>query len=186
AAEGQNGSPQRQQPKAAPRPQAPAGAPPAASGNGKEGWMSDLLRRASSDEAPGRPAAAPQANGAKPAANGEGKTSQALKALSADIAKAIDHQASIDAWDRFRRGERNAFTRRLYTLQGQQTFDQIRKRYQKNGEFKDAVDRYVSDFERLLGEVTGNGKDKAAGNAYLVSDTGKVYTLLAHASGRFD
>ena len=27
---------------------------------------------------------------------------------------------------------------------------------------------------------------RIAGNAYLISDTGKVYTMLAHASGRFD
>jgi hypothetical protein len=53
-------------------------------------------------------------------------------------------------------------------------------------EFKAAVDRYVGDFERLLNEVARNGQDPAASNAYLVSDTGKVYTMLAHASGRFD
>ncbi|MGD9740692.1 MAG: hypothetical protein AB7U48_14995, partial [Bauldia sp.] len=89
-------------------------------------------------------------------------------------------------WERFRRGERNAFTRRLYTLQGQQTFDEIRRKYQNNKEFKDAVDRYVVDFEKLLADITRNGQDNEAGNAYLVSDTGKVYTMLAHASGRFD
>ena len=80
----------------------------------------------------------------------------------------------------------NLFTRRLYTLQGQQTFDEIRKKYQRDGEFRTAVDRYVADFEKLLAEVTKNGKDRTAGNAYLTSDTGKVYTMLAHASGRFD
>ena len=49
-----------------------------------------------------------------------------------------------------------------------------------------ADDRYVADFEKLLSEVTKSGKDRAAGTAYLTSDTGKVYTMLAHASGRFD
>jgi len=34
--------------------------------------------------------------------------------------------------------------------------------------------------------VTRTGKDKSSGNTYLTSDTGKVYTMLAHASGRFD
>ena len=53
-------------------------------------------------------------------------------------------------------------------------------------EFRSAVDRYISDFEKLLGEVSRNSKDRNAGNAYLTSDTGKVYTMLAHASGRFD
>ncbi len=109
-----------------------------------------------------------------------------LNRLSADIARAIDHEAAIELWERHRRGEQNVFTRRLYTLQGQQTFDEIRKRYQRDATFREAVDRYVEDFERLLEEVGRASKDRNAGNAYLTSDTGKVYTMLAHASGRFD
>jgi hypothetical protein len=75
------------------------------------------------------------------------------------------------------------FTRRLYTLQGQSTYDEIRRKYQRDGEFRAAVDRYVADFERLLDDVTRDGSDAAA---YLNGDTGKVYTMLAHASGRFE
>ncbi len=112
---------------------------------------------------------------------------QPLGALSVDIAKAIDHDASVELWERHRRGEQNVFTRRLYTLQGQQTFDEIRKKYQRDAKFRTAVDRYVGDFEKLLAEVNRkNGDNRAASNAYLTSDTGKVYTMLAHASGRFD
>src|SRR5581483_6265959 len=107
-----------------------------------------------------------------------------LNGLASDIARAIDHQASVDLWERHRRGEKNLFTRRLYTLQGQQTFDEIRKKYQRDEGFRSAVDRYIGDFERLLAEVTKN--NKAASATYLTSDTGKVYTMLAHASGRFD
>ena len=107
-----------------------------------------------------------------------------LKALSADIARAIDHDAAVELWERQRRGERNIFTRRLYTMQGQQTFDEIRKKYQRDAEFRSVVDHYVSDFEKLLAEATGDNKDSR--NRYLMSDTGKVYTMLAHASGHFD
>ena len=46
---------------------------------------------------------------------------------SVDIARMIDHDAAADLWDRYKRGERNVFTRRLYTLQGQKAFDEIRK-----------------------------------------------------------
>ncbi len=49
------------------------------------------------------------------------------------------------------------------------------------------VDRYLAEFERLLEDVS---RDERGGQAmvrtYLTSETGKVYTLLAHASGRFD
>jgi methyl-accepting chemotaxis protein len=174
-----------------PRPPARIPAPGQEAGGEERGWVSDLLRRASTDdEGPATPEpapAAPAANGAAPAAPAPaavGQPSGPLGGLSSDIARAIDHNAAVELWDRHRRGERNLFTRRLYTLQGQQTFDEIRKKYQRDEQFRSAVDRYVTDFEKLLNEV--NGKDPATANAYLTSDTGKVYTMLAHASGRFD
>jgi hypothetical protein len=175
--------------RSASRPAAPAPRPAAATGSEDDrGWVSDLLRRASRDEEGGSeangeataaPAAPAQVNGA-PSASGP------LNLVAADIAKAIDHDAAVELWERQKRGESNLFTRRLYTLQGQQTFDEIRRKYQRDGEFKTAVDRYIADFEKLLAEVGRNSKDRNATNGYLISDTGKVYTMLAHASGRFD
>ncbi len=82
-------------------------------------------------------------------------------------------------------GERNVFTRQLYTLSGQQAFDEIRRRYRREADFRGTVDRYVGEFERLLREVAG-GRDAGTARAYLASDTGKVYTMLAHAAGRFE
>jgi hypothetical protein len=173
---------------------------PVVSSGDDRGWVSDLLRRASRDDEgaedsdAGKPIeiVTPSAPQPMPATNGNGHKAPAANAsgplniLAADIAKAIDHDASVELWERHHRGEHNIFTRRLYTLQGQQTFDEIRKKYQKDKDFKSAVDRYVTDFEKLLAEVTRNDSDRAAGNSYLTSDTGKVYTMLAHASGRFD
>ena len=109
---------------------------------------------------------------------------ESLNSLSVDIARAIDHEASIELWDRYRRGERDVFTRRLYTLKGQQTFDEIRRKYQNDAEFRAAVDRYCDDFEKLLKDITRNDRDNIMTQTYLTSDTGKVYTMLAHAAGR--
>ena len=54
---------------------------------------------------------------------------ESLDSISVDIARMIDHDAAVELWDRYKRGESNVFTRRLYTLQGQQTFDEIRRKY---------------------------------------------------------
>jgi hypothetical protein len=110
----------------------------------------------------------------------------ALDTISGDIARMIDHDAAVELWDRYGRGERNVFSRRLYTVQGQQTFDEIRRKYRREAEFKQTVDRYVQEFERLIGEVGRNDRDRTLTRTYLTSETGKVYTMLAHASGRFD
>ena len=156
------------------------------------GWVRDLLHGASREEAqtavveaprpqarpaPARPAAAPSPRSPL-------QVVESLNSLSVDIARAIDHEASIELWDRYRRGERDVFTRRLYTLKGQQTFDDIRRKYQSDGEFRAAVDRYCEDFERLLKDVARNDRDNVMTQTYLTSDTGKVYTMLAHAAGR--
>jgi hypothetical protein len=111
---------------------------------------------------------------------------ESLDSLSVDIARMIDHDAAADLWDRYKRGERNVFTRRLYTLQGQQAFDEIRKKYRADREFKQTVDRYIGEFERLLEEVSRDDRGQVVARTYLTSETGKVYTMLAHAAGRFD
>ena len=107
-----------------------------------------------------------------------------LNSLSIDIARAIDHEASVELWDRYKRGERNVFTRRLYTLQGQKTFDELRRKYERDADFRQAVDNYIGDFERLLSQVSKDDADPTVSRMYLTSDTGKVYTMLAHAAGR--
>jgi hypothetical protein len=159
------------------------------------GWISDLLRGASREEpqeaAPSRPASAPQRPVAEsqPARQGDTRNPrhmvESLNSLSVDIARAIDHDASVDLWRRYQRGERDIFTRRLYTLKGQQTFDEIKRKYDREPEFRVAVDRYIADFEKLLSDVARTDRDKSITQSYLTSDTGKVYTMLAHAAGRF-
>ena len=58
----------------------------------------------------------------------------------------IDHDAAAELWDRCKRGERNVFTRKLYTMQGQKAFEEIRKRYRGDGDFKrEERARFVSE-----------------------------------------
>jgi len=170
-------------PAAAPEPRAPSRAPEprptAAGGDGRSGWLSDLLTRASRDEAEAAAAARGEDRPNRPGV-------EALDSISVDIARMIDHEAVSDLWDRYDRGERNIFSRRLYTTQGQQTFDEIRKRYRGDRNFKHTVDRYIAEFERLLDEVSRDDRGAATARSYLVSETGKVYTMLAHAAGRFE
>jgi hypothetical protein len=87
-------------------------------------------------------------------------------------------------WDRWRRGDATAVSHRLYTEAGQQAFDEIRRRHRADPQFRDAATRYVQEFEKLLAKVSQNDRDGSQWRAYLLSNTGKVYTILAHASGR--
>jgi hypothetical protein len=157
---------------------------------GSGGWLSDLLTRASQEDEEVKPAGKGDKagkgtdKGAEPAAERAGAA--AIDSISSNIARMIEHATAVDLWERYRRGETNLFTRRLYTAEGQQTFDEIRRRYRAEPDFRRTVDHYVREFERLLGEVSRTDKDPRRANAYLTSESGKVYTMLAHASGRFE
>src|SRR5690606_23204652 len=84
---------------------APAAAPVPRQANEGEGrgWLRDVLRNASANQAGGQP-------------------QQALSGLSEEIARAIDDAALAEAWARYQAGESNVFTRRIYTLTGQGTY----------------------------------------------------------------
>ena len=182
-------------------PAEPPAVTPAPAAPGR-GWLTDLLSRASREETeplreiPREPTrettreAAREVTRETPLRGNEERpprhSIESLDSLSVDIARMIDHDAAADLWDRYKRGERNVFTRRLYTLQGQQAFDDIRKKYRADREFKQTVDRYISEFERLLEEVSRDDRGQMVARTYLTSETGKVYTMLAHAAGRFD
>ena len=151
-------------------------------GNGRSGWLSEILHRASRPEEPAPEERAPPPRSDARAAH---HTIESLDSLSVDIARMIDHDAATELWDRYRRGERNVFTRRLYTMQGQKTFEEIRRKYRGDRDFKQTVDRYIGEFERLLEEVARDDRGQVVARTYLTSETGKVYTMLAHAAGRF-
>ena len=141
---------------------------PAAADRGQAGWLSSLLAAASRDEPE---ALAP-------------KATETLDALALEISGLIDNEAAVEMWDRWRRGDTAAVSRRLYTEAGQQAFDEIRRRYRTDPQFRDTTTRYMQEFERVLAKVSQSDRDGSQWRAYLLSNTGKVYTILAHASGR--
>ena len=167
------------------RPEAPTLSPVQA-GGGRSGWLSDLLTRASQEAEPAGRAPAPPREPAQDTAPQGSNSIESLDSLAVDIARMIDHDAAADLWDRYNRGERNVFTRKLYTMQGQKAFDEIRRKYRSDRDFIRTVDRYIGEFERLLEEVSRDDRGQVVARSYLTSETGKVYTMLAHAAGRFD
>jgi hypothetical protein len=170
-------------------PEAPAGGPaPGQGGSGRTGWLSDILTRASREEAEAPPARTESRGTPAPMQEplGRERSIDSLDSLAVDIARMIDHEEAADLWDRYKRGERNVFTRKLYTMQGQQAFEEIRRKYRGDRDFMRTVDRYIAEFERLLEEVSQDDRGQVVARTYLTSETGKVYTMLAHAAGRFD
>jgi hypothetical protein len=154
-------------------------APPVSPGaeQSGDGWLSNLLNRADTPpEQPRSSRPAPQ----QPARPNAGP----LDSIAVDITRLLDRDLAAEMWDRYQRGERKAFSKRLYTPAGQKVFDEVSNKYRAERNFKQTVDRYIAEFERLLDDVARDDRGQAALRNYLTSETGLVYTLLAHAAGR--
>jgi len=162
---------------AARRTEAPPVAP-AGSDQGRDGWLSDLLSR--TDGGAGAPPPAPPRGRNAPNAT----SGNPLESLSLDIGRLMDRNLAAEMWDRYQRGESKAFTKRLYTPAGQKAFDEVARKYRSDRNFKQTVDRYIAEFERLLDEVARDGRGQQELRNHLTSETGLVYTLLAHAAGQ--
>ena len=63
-------------------------------------------------------------------------------------------------------------------------FDDVSHRCRNDGELSRAVSRYLADFERIVSESDQRDPTGRLSHGQLVSDTGRVYLFLAHASGR--
>jgi hypothetical protein len=159
----------RAEPVRQPEPQPVAEAEPEAPGAAEGGgWLRDVLRNATAKQQ----STQPQQTG--------------LSGLTEEIARSIDDGALADAWARYQAGESNVFSRRIYTLSGQGTYDEVRKKLQREPEFARTAQAYMSEFEQLLKRAAAGAHPAAETREYLLSDRGKVYTTLAHASGRLN
>jgi predicted NBD/HSP70 family sugar kinase len=154
---------------------------PASSDQGRDGWLSDLLGRA--DAGSGNQEEVPRSRPPQPQPQ-PAASSNPLESLSLDIGRLMDRNLAAEMWDRYQRGESKAFTKRLYTPAGQKAFDEVGRKYRADRNFKQTVDRYITEFERLLDEVARDERGPAVLRSHLTSETGMVYTLLAHAAGR--
>jgi hypothetical protein len=156
-------------PAEAPRPPAPPANP--APERSQSGWLSNLLAAAS------REAAEPRPPTRRP-------SRESLDSITTDIASLVEGPMAAEMWERWRQGDPNAISRRLYTAAGQQAFEDVRRRIRNDPPFRESVIRYVNEFERLLAKIGQSDKDGAQSRAAMLSDSGKVYMLLAHAAGR--
>jgi len=109
---------------------------------------------------------------------------ESLQSIAIDLDRALEQSPPADLWRRYQAGERNVFARRLYNLQGRDLYDQISGKYTTEREFRDDVDKFTGLFEQLLAEAVERDREGILAETYLTSDTGKVYLLLAQATGQ--
>lgn len=101
-----------------------------------------------------------------------------------DIANAVDKDVAIEVWKRYNQGEHGIISRNIYNREGQATFEQVKRRYENDMTFRHIVDRYLADFERMLQDAQKADPKGRTLQSHLASETGRIYLVLGHASGR--
>jgi len=109
---------------------------------------------------------------------------EALNSSSIDIAKALSTEVTDTAWASYLKGDRSIFTRRAVRLLDGGEARAIARRYGEDPEFRDAVSRYVHDFEALMRRTLAEREGGPLSVALLSSDVGKLYVALAQALER--
>jgi F0F1-type ATP synthase membrane subunit b/b' len=155
--------PQRQQ-AALPRP---GGAPAA---DQRHTWtLGDLLARASrDDEGHQHPPSSPQA----------------FRQNIEIIARALDPATTSAIWACINAGQRGVMVRSIYSPEGRAVFDEITRRYKSDPDLQRTVNRYLADFEHIRRDAEQRDPSGRLVHEHLLSDMGRVYLFLAHASGR--
>lgn len=179
--------------------QVPASRGRGAGSDSREGWsLGDLLARASHDDdalaearANAQTGAQPNIQGNAPARTQSGAAANVVRASAEPfrldvsiISRAIDPATASALWNRIRGGQRNVMVRSIYANDVREVFDQIASRIKVDAELAQTVQRYLSDFERVIRDADQRDPSGRMAHAHLVSDTGRVYLFLAHASGR--
>lgn len=100
------------------------------------------------------------------------------------LARALDQATASAIWSRFRAGQRGIMVRSIYSTEGRAAFDEVSRRYRTDLGFQDMVNRYLDEFENSLRETERQEGSARLLASQLVSETGRVYLFLAHASGR--
>jgi hypothetical protein len=137
--------------------------PPAPPENSDRWSLTDLLARASRDD--------------------DGTTRAPIIDVE-NIARALDPNTAQAIWSRFRAGQRGIMVRSIYSAEGRAAFDEVSERYNRDMDFRRTVDRFLTDFERLIRSLEQKASSGRTVQDHLVSDAGRVYLFLAHASGR--
>lgn len=115
--------------------------------------------------------------------NDKAPSDLSLKSIAAHIVKGINLAELAAMWRRYNKYEVNIQPQALYNAEGLELAKKLREEYYSNFTFKKAIDKYINEFEQILKNINTQKDPNGIFNA-LQTNSGIVYTVLAHISGR--
>ena len=109
---------------------------------------------------------------------------ESLNSAAIDITKAFAPEVSDSAWAAYLKGDRGVFTRRAVRVLEPGDARDIARLYDDDARFREAVNRYIHDFEGMLRTILAQRDGSPLSVTLLSSDMGKLYVALAQAIER--
>ncbi len=111
--------------------------------------------------------------------------SQKLNSAARDVVEILDGLPP-DLEKRYNKTEKDVYIKRLHEARNKRLLKAVTARYGDDRSARIRIDSYIRLFERLLDLVAEAPKGHDLVDACLASESGKVYLMLAEASGRID
>lgn len=109
---------------------------------------------------------------------------EALNSAAIDVSRGLSQDVGDAAWAAYLKGDRGVFTRRAVRLLDGTEAGEVARLYDADQTFRDAVNRYIHDFEAMLRTVLAQPDGSPLGVILLSSDVGKLYVAMAQAIER--
>jgi hypothetical protein len=109
---------------------------------------------------------------------------QNLSNLSIDINHIFNDDQDETLWKKFYSGDYQAFARHIVKNMTRKQIVRLRDEYEKNEDFRQMADRYLSEFETLLQSAKSSERPQVMMALLSGSDLGKVYYIMARALDR--
>jgi hypothetical protein len=107
-----------------------------------------------------------------------------LNGAARDIVEAVDSELPRDLEKKFTGGHSDVYTHYLLEKRGARLPRIVERRYKAERLVRGRVDAYMRLFERMLDTFAETPQGDQLIDASLASESGKLYLLLAQASGR--
>ena len=104
-----------------------------------------------------------------------------LETTAVDINRIFNPDTEEEIWKKYYNGDTSAFVRYLAKNMTKQQVLEIRKLYEKNMDFRNMVNKYLSDFDVLLTRAKTNERAGILLSVITGADIGKIYYILARA-----
>jgi uncharacterized phage infection (PIP) family protein YhgE len=109
-----------------------------------------------------------------------------LQSLTVDITRMFTPNVEEELWKRYHKGDSDVFVRHMAKALSKEQVASMRKALEVDPVFRDAVVKYVNEYEALLDLAKGAHRADTLTAIFTSADVGKLYLVLSRALGRIE